>query len=512
MVTKVKSGVIGDNSVGIDQLNVSDGSNGQALTTNGSGTLSFSTISSGLATSGGTLTGNLTMGGMILKPNADGGSIGLNRNPDNGNHVGDSTLRRFQINGPDSTGGDFIQIQSYNSSGTHQGNVNIQDGLVGIGVTPTHHLHVNAGTTNVVAVFESSDTEATIRIKDNTGTAAVKCRNDFRFNTSESTELMRLNSSGQLGIGETSPDQLLHIKSTGDAAIKIEADSDNANEDDNAYIEFSQDGGLVTGYVGYDTNTNEMTVINKHSGSALTLKTADTTRMVINGNGRIGIGTDGGNAGLHVANGDIRCTAAAVANDANSISMSQESNNNSYIVSRGNSTSERGNIHLTVSRSNGGGGINGLIVASDGSVSKNSGSFKIDHPLDSKKDTHHLVHSFVEGPQADNMYRGVVALENGTATINLDTVSGMTEGTFVALNTDIQCFTSNETDWDSVKGSISGNILSISCQNTSSTATVSWLVIGERQDQHMLDADWTNENGKVIVEPLKTETGHTKDI
>ena len=37
-----------DNSVGITQLNVSDGSNGQALTTNGSGTLSFSTISTGL--------------------------------------------------------------------------------------------------------------------------------------------------------------------------------------------------------------------------------------------------------------------------------------------------------------------------------------------------------------------------------------------------------------------------------------------------------------------------------
>jgi hypothetical protein len=34
-----------DNSVGITQLNVSDGSNGQALTTNGSGTLSFSSVS-----------------------------------------------------------------------------------------------------------------------------------------------------------------------------------------------------------------------------------------------------------------------------------------------------------------------------------------------------------------------------------------------------------------------------------------------------------------------------------
>ena len=48
MVTKVKSGVIGDNTVGITQLNVSDGSNGQVLTTNGSGTLSFSTISTGV--------------------------------------------------------------------------------------------------------------------------------------------------------------------------------------------------------------------------------------------------------------------------------------------------------------------------------------------------------------------------------------------------------------------------------------------------------------------------------
>ena len=77
------------------------------------------------------------------------------------------------------------------------------DGLVGIGIDPTHHLHVNSGTTNVVAVFESSDTEATIRIKDTTGTAAIQSRNDFRFCTSESTERMRLNSDGKLLVGTT---------------------------------------------------------------------------------------------------------------------------------------------------------------------------------------------------------------------------------------------------------------------------------------------------------------------
>ena len=121
-------------------------------------------------------------------------------------------------------------------------------------------------------------------------------------------------------------------------------------------------------------------------------------------------------------------------------------------------------------------------VTINGSLSKGSGSFKINHPLESKKDTHNLYHSFVEAPKADNIYRGTVNLKDGAAEINLDEVSNMTEGTFVALNRDIQCYTSNETDFDAVKGVVAGNTLSIKCQNINSSATISWLVIGERQD------------------------------
>ena len=40
----ITSAHLADNSVGIAALNVSDGSNGQALTTNGSGTLSFASV------------------------------------------------------------------------------------------------------------------------------------------------------------------------------------------------------------------------------------------------------------------------------------------------------------------------------------------------------------------------------------------------------------------------------------------------------------------------------------
>ena len=147
-------------------------------------------------------------------------------------------------------------------------------------------------------------------------------------------------------------------------------------------------------------------------------------------------------------------------------------------------------------------GITTTGVTIAGSLSKGSGSFNIEHPLASKADTHRLVHSFLEGPQADLIYRGTVALVAGTATVNIDTAAGMTEGTFVALCRDIQCFTSNESGWTAIKGSVSGNILTITAQDNTCTDTISWMVVGERQDQHMYDTEWTDENGKVIVEPL----------
>ena len=142
-----------------------------------------------------------------------------------------------------------------------------------------------------------------------------------------------------------------------------------------------------------------------------------------------------------------------------------------------------------------------------GALSKGSGSFEIPHPLESKKDTHLLRHSFIEGPQCDNIYRGTIDLVSGTATVDLDAKFTMTNGTFVALNRNVQVFTTNESDWDNVKGSIVGNILTITCQNSSSNATVSWLVVGERQDDNIKSSEITNNDGKLILEPEVYEGG-----
>ena len=80
----------------------------------------------------------------------------------------------------------------------------------------------------------------------------------------------------------------------------------------------------------------------------------------------------------------------------------------------------------------------------------------------------------------------------------------MTPGTFLALNRDIQAFVNNADTWDLVRAKVMGSQLVIDCQNPDSNAEVSWLVIGERQDKEIHDSVLTDDNGKVIIEPLKT--------
>jgi hypothetical protein len=143
-------------------------------------------------------------------------------------------------------------------------------------------------------------------------------------------------------------------------------------------------------------------------------------------------------------------------------------------------------------------------VTISGTISAtNLKSFRISHPLSELSKTKDLVHAAIEGPQMDLMYRGKVDLVNGTATVNIDTKSGMTEGTFDVLNRDVQCFTTNETGWTNVKGSVTGNKLTIVAEDNSCTDTISWIVIGERKDNDVISSEVTDDNGDLIVEPDK---------
>tara|TARA_R110002110_G_C13262348_1_gene700948 strand:- start:377 stop:757 length:381 start_codon:yes stop_codon:yes gene_type:complete len=116
-----------------------------------------------------------------------------------------------------------------------------------------------------------------------------------------------------------------------------------------------------------------------------------------------------------------------------------------------------------------------------------------------------LSHSVIEAPQADNLYSGVVQLTAGLATVNIDNKHGMTPGTLTALNRCFRTFTTNETNWDPVRGSVSGNTLTVESCVVDSNATVSWMVIGERHDIHMYENVFNDSEGRIRVEYDKPE-------
>ena len=357
--------------------------------------------------------------------------------------------------------------------------------------------------------------------------------NDTGDDTWDVVERMRIDNSGDLGIGTSNPTEALSV--VGKAIVSTNETNATVKQGLYGVKHYTNAEEPFFGVHHYAASTTNSLYLGGGTGSGnaatdvrfLTASNNTTTsgseRMRIDSSGNVGIGTTGGSSKFTILGQVSDSTARFTRLATQYIDIIQTSSFNkiqatgkSFYLSTPDSTNmvfqtdntERmridssGNVGIGTSSPSEKLDVSGNVTIS-GSLSKGSGSFKIDHPLPEKTDTHHLVHSFVEAPQADNIYRGKVDLVNGTATVNIDIVAGMSEGTFILLNREIQCFTSNETGWTAVKGSVSDNILTITAQDETCTDTISWLVIGERQDQHIYDTEWTDENGKIIVEPLK---------
>jgi hypothetical protein len=152
--------------------------------------------------------------------------------------------------------------------------------------------------------------------------------------------------------------------------------------------------------------------------------------------------------------------------------------------------------HMTCNQQNGS-------ITITGALSKGSGTFDIIHPLNSSK---RLVHSFIEGPRCDLIYRGTTQLQNGSAVVNLDLDSvaeqdcAMIQGTFESLTTNPVIKLQNHTSFKRVRGTIYGNTLNIMCEDTSSSDTIHWYVMAERKDPFIKTWERTNENGYLITE------------
>jgi hypothetical protein len=193
-------------------------------------------------------------------------------------------------------------------------------GNVGIGTTsPAEKLHVNSGTGNVPALFQSSDTLALITFKDNNTSTDVgvgALGNDQVFYAG--SERMRIDSSGRLLLGET-------INNDG-AAVQIDANSagstvyslrvENSNTATDVYngirliqgasgsaVGIMATGGSTTGNVSY----RNVFHVGTQNATSLVLGTNDTERMRINSSGNLLVGgtadIDSSHIAIHHATG-----------------------------------------------------------------------------------------------------------------------------------------------------------------------------------------------------------------
>ena len=293
-----------------------------------------------------------------------------------------------------------------------------------------------------------------------------------------------------VGIGTCTPSVKLHIAASSNPYIRID-DTGVASE-----------GGLIMQPTGYNPKGG-LTV--NYANGELKLFTGES------GNGYYQAFYTNGSERMRITSTGIvyALTAGVDGTYCPMIGGMYSSNNNetNLISTAVSSVAAQSGFRFDVSNGAGSTGrttsmtINRASVSIVGSLSKGSGTFNIEHPLESKKCTHRLVHSFIEGPQADLIYRGKINLDNGIACVNIDCSARMTEGTFEALNRCAQVFTTNESSWDAIRGKLHGNILVIESQNTESNDEISWMVIGQRQDKHMFETEWTDEEGRVITEP-----------
>ena len=147
------------------------------------------------------------------------------------------------------------------------------------------------------------------------------------------------------------------------------------------------------------------------------------------------------------------------------------------------------------------GGSTEFFVRGDGvtylrNASKDAGTFDIPHPV--KGGDWRLRHSLVEAPRADLIYRGTTTLSGGTATIDLDADSNMTDGTWEVLNRNPWSMVASS--GNAVTWSLSGKTLTIN--SNTADAVCSWIVIGERQDPTIKDSRtrFFDDDGHLIVE------------
>ncbi len=154
-------------------------------------------------------------------------------------------------------------------------------GNVGIGTTsPAQPLHVEGDAVIGGGANGDSNSEfLNVRGESDTWFLAVRNENTvaasdfFIGKTSTEDGIFHIRNNTNVGIGTSAPTARLHVSGgVQGVELLLEADTNDVGEDDQPKLTLSQDGGAVTGELGYYNSTNDLRIINQFGGASIILK------------------------------------------------------------------------------------------------------------------------------------------------------------------------------------------------------------------------------------------------
>lgn len=143
-------------------------------------------------------------------------------------------------------------------------------------------------------------------------------------------------------------------------------------------------------------------------------------------------------------------------------------------------------------------------VTITGSITKGSGTFHIDHPVD--PDNYDLVYGFCESPEYLNTYRVRARLAAGQSSVNLDEYYGHMAGTFAAANQDADVWGVMAVGHGAGQVSasaIEGGTFTLSSTDPEDAREVRVLIFAARADQLIRVNQYVGPDGRLVSQQPK---------